>query len=385
MVLRAYSTASRASVRAVVHPQFRALVFRSSFFAVPAVVRRTAALVLPLALLAACGDDDSGTTAPTPSPEEREIVVDASTGFAYLAMSGDSLVPVAVTDPSASALWDIGFSGLTTVVNGGNAGPGGASAFCLCPAVNPTLAEVAAFDAATGLARFDAVSAADIPAASAFRTDTLVPAIQAWYDGAQGPGATASSRVFVFVAGQQAALYGKLQVTGISGATATSPGSVTFRWAIQPAPGTGPFGATQTKTVTVGATPVYIDLTTGAETSASGTWHIAFDGWRIRSNGGASGGGNVNITFAQATPFEVMSVTIAQSVPFTAFARDGFAGAFAQPDRQWEYQSSNQTVYPTYDVYLLRRAETVFKLQFTSYYDLQGQSRRLNIRYQRLQ
>ncbi len=347
-------------------------------------LRPAVAALLLGASLSACSDDATGPgTAP---PATGEITVDASTGFAYLAMDGDSLRSVAVANPSTSTAWDIGLFGLSTIVNGGAGGPGSTAALCLCRPTNLTIAEVQALNATTERQRFDAITAADIPAASNFRTDTLVPAIASWFTGAPGASATANSqRVFVFVVGQAAPIYGKLQVTGITGATATQPGAVTIRWAVQPGSGTGAFGAAQTQTFTLGSAPVYVNLITGATvSSASGDWHIAFDGWRIRANSGASGTGTVSVTYGDSTPFEVMSATIARSVPIVAFARDGFAGAFSQPDRQWEYVSSSNTVYATYDNYLLRRGETVFKVQFPSYYDAQGQSRRITVRYQRL-
>jgi len=349
-----------------------------------AVIRPAIAGLLLTGSLAACSEDATGPGAQPPAV--GEITVDASAGFTYLAMVGDSLRSVAVSDPAASTAWDIGLFGLSTIINGGAGGPGSTAALCLCRPTNLTIPEVQALNSATEQQRFAAITAADIPAAANFRTDTLVPAIASWFTGAPGTAATANpQRVFVFVVGQVAPVYGKLQVTAIAGATATRPGTVTIRWAVQPASGTAAFTAPQTQTFTLGSAPVYVNLLTGTTVaSASGDWHIAFDGWRIRSNSGASGPGQVSVTFSDNTPFDVMSATIARSVPIQAFARDAFAGAFSQPDRQWEYVASSNTVYATYDIYLLRRGETVFKVQFPSYYDAQGQSRRITVRYQRL-
>jgi hypothetical protein len=348
------------------------------------LLRPAVSALLLGASLTACVDDATGPgSAP---PATGEVTVDASIGFTYLAIDGDSLRSVAVPSPSTSTAWDIGLFGLSTVVNGGAGGPGNTSAFCLCRPTNLTIPEVQALNATTERLRFDAITAADIPAASSFRTDTLVPAIASWFTGAPGATATANSqRVFVFAVGQAAPIYGKFQIAAIAGGTATRPGTVTIRWAVQPGTGTAAFGTAQTQTFTLGSAPVYVNLITGATvSSASGDWHIAFDGWRIRANSGASGTGTVSVTFGDNTPFDVMSATIARSVPIQAFARDGFAGAFSQPDRQWEYVASSNTVYATYDIYLLRRGESVFKLQFPSYYDAQGQSRRITVRYQRL-
>jgi len=343
-----------------------------------------AAFLLSVSLVAC---SDATTTGPDAAPPTvGEITVDASTGFTYLAMQGDSLRPVTVTSPATSTAWDIGLFALSTTINGGAGGPGSTDALCLCRPTNLSIAEVQALNPATEQQRFDAITAADIPAAANFRSDTLVPAIRSWFNGAPGTAATANpQRVFVFAAGQAAPIYGKLQITDLAGATSARPGAVTIRWAVQPSSGTEPFAAPQTQTFTLGSAPVYVNLITGTTvSSASGDWHIAFDGWRIRANSGASGTGTVSITFSDSTPFDAMSATIARSIPFQAFARDGFAGAFSQPNRQWEYVASSNTVFPTFDIYLLRRGETVFKMQFVSYYDAQGQSRRITMRYQRL-
>jgi hypothetical protein len=339
--------------------------------------------LLLLATLAACEGDATGPDAAPPT--SGEFTVNAADAFAYLAIDGDSLRQVAVTNPATSTAWDIGLFGLSTVVNGGAAGPGTTSAYCICRTPNPTIEEVQAFVPVVERKRFDAVTAAAIPAASAFRTDEIAPAITGWFTGTAGTTATANpARAFVVVDGQVAPVYAKLQVTGIADASAARPGRVTIRWAIQPSSGTAAFGATREQTFTLGSTPVYVNLATGTEVGASGAWQVAFDGWKIRINGGASGTGQVSIAAIEQTPFDAMTSTFTRALPIQAFQRDGFAGAFAQPDRQWEYVSSNQTVYPTFDVYLLKRGDAVFKLQFPSYYDAQGQSRRITVRYQRL-
>lgn len=348
------------------------------------IVRPTLAACALVLSLAACSESATGPNAAAPAL--GEITVDASAGFAYLAMDGDSLRPITASNPGTSTAWDIGLFGLSTIINGGAGGPGSTSALCLCRPTNLTIPEVQALSPIAERQRFEAVTAATIPAAANFRTDTLVPAITSWFTGAPGAAATANSqRVFIFAVGQAAPIYGKLQVTEITGATAARPGAVSIRWAVQPSTGPAAFGANQTQTFTLGSAPVYVNLITGTTvSSAGGDWHIGFDGWRIRANSGASGTGTVSITFSNNTPFEVMSATIARSVPIAGFARDAFAGAFSQPDRQWEYVASSNTVYATFDIYLLRRGETVFKVQFPSYYDAQGQSRRITVRYQRL-
>ncbi|WP_232346287.1 HmuY family protein [Cupriavidus sp. USMAA2-4] len=80
-----------------------------------------------------------------------------------------------------------------------------------------------------------------------------------------------------------------LQVTGYyGGAGGTTSGNPSFRWVDRSAPAT-----VRTATVNAAADWVYYDLSAGAVTTASGNWHIAFNRYNIKLNGGESGSGKV--------------------------------------------------------------------------------------------
>lgn len=88
-----------------------------------------------------------------------------------------------------------------------------------------------------------------------------------------------------------------LQVTGYYGSpTGTTSGWPSFRWINLSAPAT-PF------TATVDATQgwVYYDLKNGEVTTESGNWHIAFNRYNVKLNGGTSGSGTV-AGFLSKTP-----------------------------------------------------------------------------------
>ncbi|MDO4230908.1 MAG: HmuY family protein [Lautropia sp.] len=79
-----------------------------------------------------------------------------------------------------------------------------------------------------------------------------------------------------------------LQLTGYYGGdTGTVSGHPSFRWVDRANPGAAP------RTATVDATKgwVYFDLVSGTPSSESGTWHIAFNRYQVRVNGGVSGSG----------------------------------------------------------------------------------------------
>ncbi len=84
-----------------------------------------------------------------------------------------------------------------------------------------------------------------------------------------------------------------LQLTGYyGGPSGTASGHPTFRWVNR-----ADDPATPPRTATVDASAagswVYFDLVTGTVSSESGQWHIAFNRYNVKLNGGDSGGGKV--------------------------------------------------------------------------------------------
>ncbi|MGH1357420.1 MAG: HmuY family protein [Burkholderiaceae bacterium] len=80
-----------------------------------------------------------------------------------------------------------------------------------------------------------------------------------------------------------------LQVTGYyGGATGTESGHVSFQWIDRAAP-----AALRDATVDASQETAYFDLVAGAQTDASGSWHIAFNRYTAKLNGGESGAGTV--------------------------------------------------------------------------------------------
>jgi hypothetical protein len=335
-----------------------------------------------LVLLAACGGD--GGLAPI-VPVTKSITVDASAGYVYLKLDTTANV-VAVATPSTSEAWDMGFFATGVTLNGGAAGPGGVSAYCLCANSGATTAQLQAMTAANQLGAFDSVEAGVIPAAASFQADALDPVINGWFSGSGAAAIPVTTRAFILRKTVSAAvILSKFQVTAISGATASAPGQVSFQYAVQPSAGAA-FGATQSKVVNVAAgSPVYFDLTAGAATTAGGTWDIAFDGWTIRVNGGVSGAGGVSAVPDNATAFANITATYAASAPPQAYRSDSFSGVFAaSPWYRYNITGSDNQIWPTFNVYLVRRGSAVYKVQLTSYYSPSGAPRNITIRYAQL-
>jgi hypothetical protein len=331
--------------------------------------------------LAAC---EGGAVAPV-VPVTQSITVDASTAFAYLRLD-DTAQVVPVSDPATSEAWDIGFFATTVTLNGGAAGPGGVTGYCVCNNAAATNEQIATLTPESELAAFEGVTAAAIPAASAFQADTLAPAISGWSTGTPGSGAVTptAGRAWILREGTSTVILGKFQVTAISGNAAAGPTSVTFEYALQPAPGQ-PFGAVQSRTVTLtpGA-PVYFDLSSGAEGSPA-SWDLRFEGWTIRLNSGVSGSGTLRAVLDTSTPFASIDAGYAATAPAQAFRGDAYSGVFAgNPWYRYNITGTDNQIWPTYNVYLVRRGTAVFRVQLTGYYGPGGQSRQITVRYARL-
>jgi hypothetical protein len=313
----------------------------------------------------------------------RSITVDASAAPAYLAFQDTNAVLVTVTNPTASTAWDMSFFATTVTLNGGAAGPGGVTGYCLCQNAAATTAEIAAMTPDNQLGYFDSVGTDDIPAATAFVEDQLAPAISGWATGTGAAATVTAGRAWLLREGTTTVILGKFAVTQIAGATTANPGSVTFQYAIQSASG-GAFGATQTATVGTASGPVYFDLTTGAISTAA-DWDVQFDGWNIRLNGGVSGSGTQKALLDTGTPFASIDAAYASTAPAQAFRGDAYSGVFGQnPWYKYNITGTDQQIWPLFNVYLIRRGSAVYRVQLTGYYSTTGAPRNITVRYSRI-
>ena len=227
------------------------------------------------------------------------------------------------------------------------------------------------------------MTTADIPAATAFTSDALAPAIAGWVDN-PGTGATpASGRSWIIREGTSSVVLAKFHVTNIQNPTATSAGTVTVEYAVQPSAGAA-FGSVQTAQIAMGAGPVYVDLTTGAVTTAA-NWDLRFDGYTIRVNGGVSGTGSVKAVLDTSTPFASIDATYAASAPAVAYSADRYTGVFGtSPWYRYNITGTDNQIWPVYNVYLVQRGTQVFKVQLVGYYGTDGTPRQITVRYAKL-
>ncbi len=143
-----------------------------------------------------------------------------------------------------------------------------------------------------------------------------------------------------------------LQVTGYyGGAGGTASGHPSFRWVDRAG------GTVRSDTVDASAGWVYYDLAAGAVSTEAGTWHIAFNRYNIKLNGGESGSAKV-AGFVGKTPagfYEADGTTpVAAKFTATTNAADTLAeltaGDIAVPANAnaWKKDTTSSPLSPAY-------------------------------------
>ncbi len=352
---------------------------------------RLFALVAPASIVVSCSNADNGSEITEPGSQYATIQLNSTTSTAYVSL-GATTTTVTVADPTTSTAWDLAFTPSPDVtVNGGASGPGGVKAYCLCANKNLTLAQVEALTAANGADAFGAVTTASIPSDSAFQLDAASQAISGWYNyDATTHAISAANSVWGIRLATTSGAYAKFHVTSIPSPTQSNAGPVTIQWAVQ-STSTAALGADKSATVDLSSgTKVYVNLSTGTtSTSSASPWDIAMLGYTIYVNGGSSGTGNVGAVSLVPSTFYASYAAITQipvgatGIPSTAFGTDGAGGAFlaAQPYR---YDGTSHQVYPTYDVYLVKKGSAIYKIQIINYYSTGGAFGYVMLRYAKL-
>ena len=341
--------------------------------------RLSAAAIL---VVAACSDDPIAPREPSPT---GQITVDANS-WAYVRFENETAVLAQnVTSAQSSTDWHMAFFGTSVMLNGGAAGPGNVSGYCICANATATNTEIMAMTPQSELADFEAIDISDYNTnASSLQSDVLVPVVANWHSGT---GATAAARPdssWVISRNPVATrIYSKFRVVSLSGATATSPGTVNFEYATQASTGAA-FGAVQSRSVAVGSTPVYFSFATGAVVASTADWDIQFDGFDIRLNSGVSGSGTVK-GLSGGNQFSTLTASDISFIPPQAWKSDTYGGVFtSKPWYKYNITGTDNQIWPTFNVYVIAVGNAAYKVQLTSYYSTAGASRHVTMRYSRI-
>lgn len=319
--------------------------------------------------------------------EEGEIVVDASspTSFAYLNLAdGGSLV--SPSDPGTSTDWHMALRRFTVRLNGGVAGPGSVSGFNTGNNADLSAEEVTALTAEDGEAAFAAVADTDIPAASSFAEDVLVPDEgPTWFrfDPQVGnivanPGAAWKVRES---SGRGHAVFRvvDLRMEG------RRPLGLTIEYRRHDPGGT--LGSADTAVISFARGPVYLGLTEGdqLQTDDGCGWDLSVSPELVIDVNASCQTG----TFPVDPAADFTALGRADDAPDYAGFLSAIAGAFPVTTGDaggvfWYNIQENSRMWPTYNVFLVRAGEEVYKVQIFDYYSATGQSGFPSVRFQRL-
>ena len=327
---------------------------------------------------------ESDATAPDPGFIEGQVTIDATsaTNFVYVSLETGSVVTVA--DPTTSTAWDIAFRRFSTKLNGGVAGPGGVAGFSLATYSDATAEEVVAFTPADGEAAFEAVTEAHIAGAT-FTEDGLIEDVSGpWFRFSPQAGTLVANpgaawRVRAADGGFALFRVAALQMAG------QAPLGLTVEYRHQPESGT--LGATGSVAVSFAQGPAHIDLSTGTIVQPAGcNWDVRVTPqFGIEFNAACSAG-----SFPMDATEDFTAVTTASGAPaygpFLATISGAIPNAIEDASGIFWYNiEGNNRLWPTYNVFLVRRGEAVYKVQVTDYYNTSGASGFPTIRFQRLQ
>jgi hypothetical protein len=132
-----------------------------------------------------------------------------------------------------------------------------------------------------------------------------------------------------------------------------------------------------------------------ADPASSATWDLGFQATKVMLNGGTSGPAQMVAHClcqnAAATNEQVMAMTPeSERVDFESVTRALIPAAPSSwsatvfDERRWyryNLTGDDHQVWPTYEVYLVKRGNEVYKVQLTGYYGADGAPRQISFRY----
>ena len=338
-------------------------------------------------MLVALGACESDVAAPDEEPfKEGVFTIDASSpvSFAYVSLTaGGSLRNPA--DAGGSTSWDMAFRRFSVRLNGGVAGPGSVSAVGLANNAGLTADQVAALTPEEGKAAFAAVTAADIPAAG-FVQDALAPETgPSWFRFDRQSGAIVANPGAAWKLREGSGRgFGVIRIVDIA-MQGERPVGATIEFRRHDA--SGSLGGPERLSMDLTRGPVYVSLANGIVREAAGCdWDVATSPEFIIQVNAACGAG----TFPLDSADDFMALTRADDAPDYAGFLSTIAGAFPATvgDARgafWYSIQQNNRMWPTYNVFLVRVADQVYKVQLFDYYSATGNSGFPSVRFQRLQ
>lgn len=341
---------------------------------------RAIALAVLATLTLAC---ESEVTAPEEPFEPGEVQLDATsaTDFAYLSLETGSVV--SVSNPSSSTEWDIAFRRFSVKLNGGVAGPGGVTGFNVGNHAAATSDEVLAFTPATGDAAFESVTESAIASAT-FAADGLIEdGTGSWFRFSPQAGTLVANPGAAWRVREADGGYALFRVAALQMA-GQAPLGATIEFRHQAASGT--LGATGSVVISFAQGAGHVDLSSGTVVQPNGcNWDLRLTpAFAIEFNTACNAGSfpldatedfTALVNASGAPEYGPFLAAISGAIPNTV---DDASGVF------WYNILGDNRLSPTFNVFLVKRGEAVYKVQVTDYYNATGASGFPTIRYLRL-
>ena len=343
---------------------------------------RARAAVLPLVLLAC----EPEVVAPADEDfREGVITVNASStaDYAYVSLTNGGIV-VVPDDPANSEDWDLAFRRTGVRLNGGVAGPGNVAGHNLGHNSSVTAEQIVALTPADGEAAFAAVAAADIPAADSFAADGLAPEPGAtWFRFDPLSGTLAANPRNAWKVREGSGGFALFRVIELR-MQGQRPLGLAIEYRHQEAGEA--LGPPSTIDVDFARGPGFVSFSEGALADSAGCgWDIApAPQLSIDVNADCDAG-----TFPLDPSQSFTEVTLANDAPayggFVAVMSGAFPSSVDDASGIFWYNiQRNSRMWPTYNVFLVRSGEEVYKVQIVSYYNANGESGHPTVRFQRL-
>ncbi len=364
----------------------------SSFFRPTARALRLGALAA-LGFAAAC-ESSNGSSGFTPQEGTVQINASDRNNFTYFTFTGDS--GLVVPNPSTSTAWDMAFRRFEVRLNGGVAGPKGVAGYNLANNATKTDAELLALTEANTLGEFQGIGLNSIPAANAFTVESLAEDESGWFvQSPAGLSANRNAKWKVRLNGGGYALF-RLDSLIVDQATATDTTSLrglVVRYRLQPAGGA--LSATETvDTILIGSdTAAAYSIGTQAQvapTTSGCGWDLRVNRnyrLKINANAGCTAGTfpvDASITFAAVAD----ASDAPQYGPFFSLVSGPIPNSFTDRRAPFLYQldpaANPPRLSPSFNIYLIKVGDAVYKVQFTNYYSQSGQSGYPTMRYTRI-
>ena len=186
------------------------------------VGRNSLAAASLLVTLAACANSE--ITGPIPSVS-GVTTLNAAQSWQYFSLQQAAAVTLDGS-ATASSEWDLGFFATNVALNGGDAGPAGVTAYCVCQNAGATSEQILAMTPESEAADYEVITLSDVPPVTSFGPTTFSD--KRWYKYNLAGDNRISPTFDVYLVKRGDAYY-KVQLTGYYSVT-NAPRHITFRF-----------------------------------------------------------------------------------------------------------------------------------------------------------